>query len=317
MRSITTLAELRENRSGWPAGASIGFVPTMGALHAGHLSLARMARAENDLVIASVFVNPAQFGPNEDLSRYPRDLPRDLESLASAGVDAVFTPTPEVMYPDGFSTWVEPTGSLAERLEAARRPGHFRGVATVVTKLFLLTGPTRAYFGQKDAQQVAVVRRMVTDLNLPVALHIGPTIREPDGLAMSSRNVYLDPAQRTAATALYRALQAGRAALDARRQSATTPTTPTAHNTHNTHNTEPMRAVDAVRAAMAEVIAAEPLVTLDYAEVCDPDTFLPLTSPRAPALLAIAARLGATRLIDNFLLRADGSWNTGRLASQL
>lgn len=290
MRILTTLDELRQARDEWARGGDIGLLPTMGYLHAGHLSLARAARAENEVVVASIFVNPTQFGPNEDLARYPRDLPRDTDLLASAGVDAIFAPTPETMYPAGFSTWVEPSGPLTEHLEAARRPGHFRGVATIVTKLLLVVGPTRAYFGQKDAQQVAVVRRMIADLNLPVELRVGPTIREHDGLAMSSRNVYLSPEQRAAATALYRALQAGRAASDGAEATA-----------------------DGVRQAMRSVIDAEPLITLDYAEVCDPDTCAPLDTPRAPALLAIAARLGATRLIDNMLLRSDGSWETGSL----
>jgi pantoate--beta-alanine ligase len=289
MRLITTLAELRQARGEWGRQGSIGLLPTMGYLHAGHISHAQTARAENDIVVASIFVNPTQFGPNEDLARYPRDLPRDTELLASAGVDAIFAPTPDTMYPADFATWVEPSGPLTERLESAQRPGHFRGVATVVAKLLLLVGPTRVYFGQKDAQQVAVVRRMIADLNLPVELRVGPTIREADGLAMSSRNVYLSGPYRAAAATLYRALTAGRAAFDAAPTSA-----------------------EVVRAAMREVIAAEPLATLDYAEVCDPDTCLPLATPQAPALLAIAARLGPTRLIDNVLLRADGSWDIGR-----
>ncbi len=290
MRLITTLEDLRQTRDGWSRqGRTIGLLPTMGYLHAGHLSHARTARAENDIVVASVFVNPTQFGPNEDLARYPRDLPRDTALLADAGVDAIFAPTADAMYPAGFATWVEPAGSLTERLEAARRPGHFRGVATVVAKLLLLVGPTRAYFGQKDAQQVAVVRRLIADLNLPVELRVGPTIREPDGLAMSSRNVYLTGDARPAATALYRALTAGRAAFDAAPSSA-----------------------DAVREAMRSVIAAEPLATLDYADVCDPATCAPLITSEAPALLALAARIGSTRLIDNFLLRADGSWDIGQ-----
>ncbi len=172
----------------------------MGYLHAGHLSLAQAARAECATVVASIFVNPTQFGPNEDLSRYPRDLPRDLELLASAGVDLVFTPSAAEMYPAGFATYVEPGGVLAERLEAASRPGHFRGVATVVTKLFGIVAPDVAYFGQKDAQQVAVIRRLIADLNLPVELRVLPTVRERDGLAMSSRNAYLNAEDRAAAT---------------------------------------------------------------------------------------------------------------------
>ncbi len=294
MRLITTHEELRQARAEWSRQGSIGLLPTMGYLHEGHISHARAARAENAVVVASIFVNPTQFGPNEDLARYPRDLPRDSALLAGAGVDALFAPTPDAMYPAGFSTWVEPSGSLTERLEAARRPGHFRGVATVVAKLLALVGPTRAYFGQKDAQQVAVIRRMIVDLNLPVELRVGPTVREADGLAMSSRNVYLSGPQRAAATALYRALSAGRAEFDAASARA---------------NVAP----DAVAEAMRQSVATEPLATLDYAEVCDPDTCLPLTTLAAPALLVIAARIGATRLIDNFLLRADGTWDIGQL----
>ncbi|HEX8994511.1 MAG TPA: pantoate--beta-alanine ligase [Ktedonobacterales bacterium] len=298
MRLITTLEELRQARAEWSRQGSIGLIPTMGYLHAGHISHARTARAENDVVVASVFVNPTQFGPSEDLARYPRDLARDSELLTSAGVDAVFAPAADQMYPAGFSTWVEPAGSLTERLEGARRPGHFRGVATIVTKLLLLVGPTRAYFGQKDAQQVAVVRRMIADLNIPVELRVGPTIREVDGLAMSSRNVYLNGPDREAATALYRALTAGKTAFDTARQTAA-----------------PAAGIDGVRQAMEAVIDAEPRVELDYAEVCDPDTCEPLTSAQEPALLAIAARVGSTRLIDNFLRRADGSWDLGQRAA--
>lgn len=295
MHVLTTLEELRQARGEWSRQGTIGFLPTMGYLHAGHISHARTARAENDIVVASIFVNPTQFGPNEDLARYPRDLPRDSELLANAGVDAIFAPQPEAMYPAGFNTWVEPSGPLTEYLEAARRPGHFRGVATVVTKLLLLVGPTRAYFGQKDAQQAAVVRRMIADLNLPVELRVGPTIREADGLAMSSRNVYLAGEQRTAATTLYRALNAGRAAAS--------------------EATDGGMSAERIREAMRAVVAAEPLVTLDYADVCDPNTCAPLDTMRAPALLAIAARVGSTRLIDNFLLRANGEWEVGRILS--
>lgn len=290
MRIVETIPELLALRRGWDGDGDIGFVPTMGYLHAGHLSLAHQARAENAVVVASIFVNPAQFGPNEDLSRYPRDLPRDLALLEAAGVDLVFTPpAADQIYPPGFATYVDPGGLLAERLEAASRPGHFRGVATVVAKLFQLVRPHRAYFGQKDAQQVAVIRRMIADLNMPVELRVLPTVREADGLAMSSRNSYLGPEDRLAATVLYRALQAGKAAFDAR----------------------PRGGAQAVRQAMVEVVSREPRATLDYADVCDPDTFAPLEELRAPALLAIAARVGPARLIDNVLLRADGTWDEG------
>ncbi len=304
MRLITTLDELSQARDEWRCQGAVGLIPTMGYLHAGHISHAHTARAENAVVVASIFVNPTQFGPNEDLARYPRNLQRDIELLTSAGVDAIFAPNAEQMYPTGFSTWVEPTGPLVERLEGAQRPGHFRGVATIVAKLLLLVGPARVYFGQKDAQQVAVVRRMIADLTIPVELCVGSTIREPDGLAMSSRNVYLSGPSRTAATILYRALTAGRAALDtalaAARAGDATPD-----------------AAERVRQAMAAVVAEEPQAQLDYVELCDPNSCLPLAAPQAPALLAIAARIGSTRLIDNFLLRADGVWDTGRSVANL
>jgi pantoate--beta-alanine ligase len=294
MQVVSSLEELAEARARGPQGGTrlVGFVPTMGYLHAGHLSLARRARSENDLVVVSIFVNPTQFGPREDLARYPRNLPADLALLDAAGADIVFTPSVEAIYPPGFSTYVEPTGHLAERLEAASRPGHFRGVATVVLKLFNIVGPTRAYFGQKDAQQVAVIRHMAGDLNLPVEVRVMPTIREADGLAMSSRNSYLGSEERQAATILYRALQAG----------------VTAFGGH------PREGGRAVRLAMATAVASEPRAILDYADCCHPETFTPLEGQedlQAPALLAIAARIGTTRLIDNFLLARDGSWDLG------
>ena len=289
MQVITTVQEMLEARTSWGYTRSVGLVPTMGYLHKGHLSLVRRARAENEVVLASIFVNPTQFGPHEDLARYPRDLPRDLSLLEACGVDAVFTPTPAEMYPPAFATYVEPTGPLVTGGEGASRPGHFRGVATVVLKLFQITRPERAYFGQKDAQQVAVITRMVADLNLPVTLRVLPTIRESDGLALSSRNAYLSSGERSAATVLYRALLAGQQACGL----ATSDD-----------------AAEVVR-AMREVFASEPLARLDYAEVRDPQTFLPLTTLQAPALLAVAAFLGSTRLIDNFLWRADGTWSTG------
>jgi len=288
MRVIETVDEMRAARHGWASGR-VGFVPTMGFLHAGHLSLVERARSENGAVVVSIFVNPTQFSPTEDLARYPRDLPRDLAMLESAGVDVVFTPTVDQIYPPGFATYVEPSGMLAERLEAATRPSHFRGVATVVAKLLQIMTPHNIYFGQKDAQQVAVVRRMVADLNLPVAVRVLPIVREADGLAMSSRNKYLGPEDRAAAIVLNRALQAGAAACER----------------------QPAGSVADIIAAMAQVVAAEPRAHLDYADVCDPYTFAPMTELRAPALLAIAAKVGPARLIDNFLLRADGSWEKG------
>src|SRR5687768_15522353 len=189
MQVISSIADMRQAKVDTPQDASTGFVPTMGYLHAGHLSLVEMARSRDDVVGVSIFVNPTQFGPNEDLSRYPRDMERDLGLLEEAGVDWVFTPSAEEIYPPGYSTYVE-VREVAERLEGEVRPGHFLGVATVVAKLFNIVQPTRAYFGQKDAQQVAVIRKMVADLNFPLEVVVGPTVREPDGLAMSSRNVY-------------------------------------------------------------------------------------------------------------------------------
>jgi pantoate--beta-alanine ligase len=288
MRVIETIDEMRAARRDWQA-ARVGFVPTMGYLHAGHVSLVERARAENDQVAVSIFVNPTQFGPTEDLSRYPRDLPRDLAMLQAAGADLVFTPGVDAIYPPGFVTYIEPTGALAERLEAATRPGHFRGVATVVTKLLQIVAPQNVYFGQKDAQQVAIIRRMVADLNLPVEVRVLPIVRAADGLAMSSRNKYLGPEDRAAAVVLNRALRAGAEVFDQRATGG----------------------VAEVIAAMTRVVEAEPRARLDYADVCDPITFVPLTELHAPALLAIAAKVGPARLIDNFLLRSDGTWETG------
>jgi pantoate--beta-alanine ligase len=287
MQVISTVHEFEQQRTQWLG--QVGFVPTMGYLHPGHLSLLRQARQENQVLVASIFVNPTQFGPHEDFNSYPRNLEHDLRLLAEVGTDVVFTPTPQEMYPQGFATYVEPVGVLAEQAEGASRPGHFRGVATVVLKLFQLVRPQRAYFGQKDAQQVVVISRMVRDLNLPITLRVGPTIRESDGLAMSSRNSQLDPTMRKAATVLYRALQAGRSTFDA----------------------HPSTGPCAVTQAMIDVVAQEPLAHLDYAEVRDPDSFLPLKTLQAPALLLIAARVGNVRLIDNFALRADGTWDAG------
>jgi pantoate--beta-alanine ligase len=256
----------------------------MGFLHAGHLSLVASARAENELVLASLFVNPTQFGANEDLASYPRDVPRDLELLRQAGCDMAFVPKPHEIYPRGFDTWVEP-GAVAAPLEGAHRPGHFRGVATVVLKLFGITEPTRAYFGQKDAQQLAVIRAMVRDLNWPVTVVGCPTVREPDGLAMSSRNIHLAPAERRAAAVLYRALVAARDAwLDGQRDGG------------------------ALRAIMSATLVGEPLARPDYVSVADPDSLAELNTVSGRAVLSLAVRIGRTRLIDNLLLdpRAEG-----------
>jgi len=277
MRIIETIAEFRAARAGV---ADLGLVPTMGYLHDGHLSLAARAKAECSAVAVSIFVNPTQFGPNEDLARYPRDLPRDLGLLEAAGVDLVFAPQPAEVYPPGFDTVIEVRG-VTDVLEGAVRPGHFAGVATVVAKLFNIVQPTRAYFGQKDAQQSVVIRKLVRDLNLPVEVIVAPTVREPDGLALSSRNSYLAPDQRAAAPAIYRALSAARDRFAAGERGA-----------------------EALREAMRAVIAAEPLMSIDYVSVADAETLRELTIVERQALVSMAVRLGATRLIDNLILGA-------------
>ena len=276
MRVVTTLAELRKARRALQE--PVGFVPTMGYLHEGHLSLVRMARRENTSVVVSIFVNPTQFGPGEDLDRYPRDIPRDLALLEREGVDLVWTPTPEVMYGEDFQTWVTVEG-LTQYLEGAYRPGHFRGVTTVVTKLFLAVQPQRAYFGQKDAQQARVIQQMVKDLNFPIVVVVGPTVREPDGLAMSSRNTYLNPEERRAATVLYRALRAARDAFE-----------------------QGERDADALRQKMLAVLKKEPLARVQYVSCADPDTLEELHGPVERALLSMAVFIGNTRLIDNMLV---------------
>ncbi|MEM9555067.1 MAG: pantoate--beta-alanine ligase [Acidobacteriota bacterium] len=264
----------------WRAdGLRIGFVPTMGALHEGHLSLVRRAGALADRVVASIFVNPTQFGPGEDLDSYPRSPTRDTELLEQAGCDLVFLPSAETIYPPGDSTRVDVAGPSAG-FEGAERPGHFRGVATVVLKLLQLVRPHLAVFGQKDAQQLAVVRRMVRDLHLPVEIVAAPIVREDDGLAMSSRNVYLDGEQRRAAAVLHRALHDAEALVAAGERRAA-----------------PL--IDAVRARLAE----EPSGSVDYVAVVDAETFAPVDTLTAPAVLPIAVRFGATRLLDNCLLQ--------------
>lgn len=259
---------------------SLGFVPTMGYLHQGHLTLVRQASAECANVAASIFVNPTQFGPSEDLARYPRDLPRDLAMLEDAGVALVFAPTAAEMYPPHYSSYVD-VEHVTTTLEGAHRPGHFRGVATVVCKLFNIVQADRAYFGQKDAQQTVVVRRMAEDLNIPTEIVVVPTVREPDGLALSSRNVYLDPAQRAAAPVLHRALQQA-AQLYERGQ----------------------RSAPVLRATIERMLADEPLAQVEYVSVADAATLHELDgSIQAEALLSLAVRFGATRLIDNVRLR--------------
>jgi pantoate--beta-alanine ligase len=256
----------------------VGLVPTMGYLHAGHLSLVARARHENASTAASLFVNPTQFGPDEDLARYPRDFARDRDLLERAGCDLLFAPEVDEMYPPGFETSVD-VGSVAHPLEGERRPGHFRGVATVVLKLFSIVRPRRAYFGQKDAQQLAVLRKMVDDLNVSVDLVACPTVREPDGLALSSRNAYLTAEERLAAPVLYRALSAARDRWLAGERNAET-----------------------LRAVMKSVLDAEPLAHTDYVSVSDGATLRELSHVEGPALLSMAVFLGKARLIDNVLL---------------
>ncbi len=267
------LAEAR--RAAW----SVGLVPTMGALHEGHLSLVRRAREENDVVVVSVFVNPTQFGPQEDYSRYPRDLARDTVLAVEAGADLIFAPAAEEMYLPGHSTWVDVEG-LSEGLCGASRPGHFRGVCTVVAKLFSLCRPDRAYFGRKDAQQLAVITRMARDLNLGVEIVPCAIVREADGLALSSRNVYLTPEQRQQAVALSRALQAAEALVAGGE-----------------------RRTEAIEAAVRQVLAEAPLGEVDYVALVDAEGLTPVESVESAVLLALAVRFGKTRLIDNTVLR--------------
>jgi pantoate--beta-alanine ligase len=276
VRSVATIAELRAVLDGErAAGRRVGFVPTMGFLHEGHASLMRAARADTDVVVASIFVNPLQFGAGEDLDAYPRDLDRDTALAAAAGVDLLFTPAVEEMYPRPVLTTVA-VAQLSEGLEGASRPTHFAGVATVVAKLLSIVGPCRAYFGAKDFQQIAVVRRMAEDLSLPVEVVACPTRREPDGLAMSSRNVYLTPEERAAAPVVYTALRSGAAAIAAGERDPA-----------------------AVRELMAQIIEAEPLTQLDYAEVVDADSFTVPEPLTGNLRLLAAVRLGRARLIDN------------------
>jgi pantoate--beta-alanine ligase len=278
VKSVSTIHEAREWRGG--AGGSVGLVPTMGYLHAGHLSLVERARRENDRVAASLFVNPTQFGPSEDLARYPRDLERDTRLLEAAGCDLLFAPDAGEMYPPGFETVVD-AGSVSAPLEGARRPGHFRGVATVVLKLFGILQPDRAYFGQKDAQQLAVIKKMVRDLDVPVDVRACETVRETDGLAMSSRNVYLDAEERRVAPMLHRALQAGRERWAAGERNA-----------------------EVLRETMRAALAGETRLRLDYVSVADPDTCKELQRVEGPALLSLAAAVGKARLIDNVVVGA-------------
>jgi pantoate--beta-alanine ligase len=279
MKICKTIEEMRSaSRDTRGEGKRFGFVPTMGALHEGHLSLVRAAKAKSDVVAVSIFVNPLQFGPTEDLAKYPRRFERDRELLENEAVDIVFAPQPEEMYPKGGVTYVTVEG-LSEKLCGRSRPGHFRGVATVVAKLFHIVEPDLAFFGQKDAAQATIIRRMVRDLNLPVEIVVCPIIRESDGLAMSSRNVYLRPEERKAAPVLNRSLTETKNRFD--------------QGERNAHK---------LIAAGKRVMAQESRVRLDYFEIVDPDTLDPVLEVTRSALVAIAALVGNTRLIDNILL---------------
>ncbi len=277
MKPVITLNELQTALSELPR--PLGLVPTMGYLHAGHLSLVKTARADCASLVVSIFINPTQFGPNEDLDAYPRDLDRDLNLLADEGVDLVWTPDSQVMYPQGYQTWVT-VEEVTRPLEGQMRPGHFRGVTTVVAKLFNAVQPEKAYFGQKDAQQAAVIRQMVRDLSYPLEVVVCPIVREPDGLALSSRNVYLNPAQRKAATVLYRALSAAQDAYK-----------------NGVHDAQELRRI------MSETINNEHLARLQYVSCAHPDSLEELHGPvQDRALLSMAVFIGKTRLIDNMVI---------------
>jgi len=280
---ITAVAQLRETLAAVRReGKRIGLVPTMGALHEGHLSLVRAAKAECDCTVVSIYVNPTQFGPNEDFSKYPRTLEADLKLLAGCGADVVFAPTNDVVYPAGLSTWVE-VGAVAEPLEGQCRPGHFRGVATVVLKFFNMVQPDAAYFGQKDFQQAAVIRRMTADLNLPLVIRVCPTVREPDGLAMSSRNRYLSPAARQRALVLLRSLQTALQLVQ-----------------------EGQRDASRIVARMREMIETAEDARIDYIALVDPDTLQPVGRITGRTLAVLAVKIENTRLIDNCLLEPKG-----------
>jgi pantoate--beta-alanine ligase len=276
MQVVKTIAETRALRQ--QLSGTVGFVPTMGYLHEGHAVLVKQAKQENSAAIVSIYVNPAQFGPREDFRAYPRDLDRDLDLLQKEGVDIVFVPSDDEMYPLGFSSWVD-VEKVTERLEGESRPGHFRGVATVVAKLFNIVQPTRAYFGQKDAQQVVVIKRMAADLNMNLQVVVVPTVRESDGLAMSSRNIYLNPKERQAATILFKALTLARQLRGGGVKDA-----------------------EEIRWQMTALVRKEPLAKLDYASIADAETLQELDLLNRPAVASLAVRIGKTRLIDNMPL---------------
>ncbi|MCD6391239.1 MAG: pantoate--beta-alanine ligase [Dehalococcoidia bacterium] len=276
MEVVKTIPELRTLRQ--KLSGTVGFVPTMGHLHEGHLALVKQASMENSAVIVSIYVNPTQFSLSEDFADYPRDLNRDLELLRREAVDIIFVPSDDEMYPPGFSSWVE-VEEVTERLEGASRPRHFRGVATIVTKLLNIVRPSRAYFGQKDAQQVAVVKRIVADLNMGVEIVVVPTVRESDGLAMSSRNIYLSSRERQAATILFQSLMLARQLWQ-----------------------DGEKNTDKIQQQMTSLIQKEPLAQIDYISIADAETLEELKSIDRPALAVLAVRIGKTRLIDNMPL---------------
>ncbi len=289
MNVVETVAEMELLR-GQMAGR-VAMVPTMGYLHEGHLSLIRRARTEADHVVVSIFVNPTQFRPGEDFDRYPRDPDRDLRLLGGEGVDAIFMPSVSEMYPPGFAEWVDLKGPLVDRLEGASRPGHFRGVTTVVVRLFRILQPHRAYFGLKDGQQIRVIRRMVRDLALPVEIVPCVTQRDLDGLALSSRNTYLSPTEREAASVLWRALCRAQELFRAGERDA-----------------------EALRTAISQVLAQEPLAEIDFVSVADSETLAELAIVARPALVSLAVRFGVTRLVDNILLLPPGATAPSGLA---
>jgi pantoate--beta-alanine ligase len=276
MQIARTIAEMKALRM--KSLGSVGFVPTMGYLHDGHLALVKQARAENSAVVASIFVNPTQFGPTEDFKTYPRNTERDLALLRKERTDIVFMPPAEEIYPEGFRSWVE-VEKVTDRLEGSCRPGHFKGVATVVAKLFNIVEPTRAYFGQKDAQQALVIKKMVADLNMNLEVIVAPTVRESDGLAMSSRNVYLNPQERQAATVLFKALTLARNLWEKGERNA-----------------------EHIRQEMTALISKELLAKVEYVSIADAQTLEELSKIDRPALASMAVRVGKTRLIDNMLL---------------
>jgi len=273
MQVVKTIQEIRALRQ--KLSGTVGFVPTMGYLHEGHLALVKQARVENSAVIVSIYVNPTQFGPREDFGAYPRELNRDLELLQKGGADIVFVPSDDEMYPPEFSSWVD-VEKVTRGLEGASRPGHFRGVATVVAKLFNIVQPTKAYFGQKDAQQVVIIKRMVADLNMGIEIVVVPTVREGDGLAMSSRNIYLSPKERQAATILFKALTLARQLGRGGEKDA-----------------------EKIRRQMTSLIQKEPLAQIDYVSIADAETLEELNLLDRPAVASLAVRIGKTRLIDN------------------